>query len=61
MELEPIRIPLRVAGGCFSHTGRFNGDSGSRSGRHATVGKLATARSLRKRQRRAWKQEALSE
>jgi hypothetical protein len=53
--MEPIRIPLREAGGCFASTARYSGDSAQRIGRHGSKAKDNAARKLRKRQRRNWK------
>ncbi len=51
---EPIRIPLREAGGVYADTARYSGDLASRIGRHASTSKNNAARALRKRQRRNW-------
>lgn len=55
MQTEPIRIPLREAGGVYSSTARYSGDTASRIGRHKSTGKDNAARTLRKKQRREWK------
>lgn len=54
---EPIRIPLRDAGGPYGTAGRFDGDTCSRMGNHASKTKDRAVRAMRKKSRRDWKRE----
>lgn len=54
---EPIRIPLREAGGPYGTAGRYDGDYGTRMGRHSSKTKDRVVRAMRKKHRKNWKNE----